>query len=162
MASLVDEAAASYNVAKVATMVAYARSEMDKLAASAPGGKAGPELAKVRQEFDGYVAAWDALKSDPAYKDDPAQLSGLAQKASDSIGGYVPRAQEAHAKDTAGAKAPKASAPSAASPAASGTPPKSEAPETAKAQAPSMGSDTWLLVAAVGLGAAALFFGKKR
>jgi hypothetical protein len=186
MADFKDEASAAYYTTKVDAKIAIARNEMSKLAASGATGKAGPELTKLIQEFDGYVGAWGALKNDPAYKQDPAQLAGVAQNASDSIDAYVIRAQQADAIDDAKAasakaksdadyskmadesakKGPKGSAPSPpATPAAAApsAPPAGEKSAPPMSPSKAIGGDTWLLVAAVGLGAAALLYsGKKR
>ena len=185
MADFKDEASAAYYTTKVDAKIVFARGEMSRLAASGATGKAGTELTKLIQEFDGYVGAWNALKNDPAYKQDPKQLAGVAQNASDSIDAYVIRAQQADAIDDAKASVAKsksdadyakmadesakkgakgAAPPPPATPAAAAppTPPTGEKSEPPKGETKAIGGDTWLLVAAVGLGAAALFFGKKR
>jgi hypothetical protein len=185
MADFKDEASAVYYTTKVDGKIALARAEISKLAASGATGKAGPELSKLSQEFEGYVAAWSALKNDPAYKQDPAQLAGVAQTASESVDAYVIRAQQADAIDDAkaasakaksdadyskmaddsGKKSPKGSAPSPpATPAAAAppTPPPGEKSAPPMGPTKAIGKDTWLLIAAVGLGAAALLYGGKK
>jgi hypothetical protein len=181
MADFKEEAATAFYTTKADGKIFLARSELNKLAASGPTGKAGPGLAKVIQEFDGYVAAWEALKKDPAFQADAAQRANFAQAVDERVDIFVALGQQADAIDDAKASAAKAKSdadyskmaddagkkgpakpatppPATPPPAAAAPPPAAAAPAPAAAA----GGDKMLLIAAVGLGAAALLLGKSR
>ena len=171
MADLKDEASAAYQVTKADAKILYARQQV-MWQLMGPGGTSGPELTKVLQEFYGYIATWDTLKQDPAYKADPAQLSGLAQTVSSQVDVFIARAQQAKAIDDAkGASKPAAPPPGPKGGAKPAPPPPAAPPSPAEAAPPpprptgptkALGDDKMLLIAAVGLGAAALLLGKSR
>lgn len=191
MADLKDEASALYYTTKADAKIGITRSELNKFAATGATGKAGPELTKVLNEFNQYVAAWDAAKKDPAYSADLAQVINLAQAVSNRMDEYIIQAQVADTIDDAksaaakaksdqeyskladgaakrGSSGPKAAtpAPGPAAPPAAAAPteppagPKAPPPTTGETKA--LGGDNLLLLAAVGLGAAALMLGGKK
>lgn len=184
MADFKDEAAAALYATKADGKIFLARAELNKLAASGPTGKAGPGLASVIQEFEGYVAAWEALKKDPAFQADPAQKTNFAQAVGERMDTFVALGQQADAIDDAKASAakaksdadyskladeaakkkgsagPKPPAPPPPAPGAPPTPPPPPSPPAGETKA--LGDDKLLLIAAVGLGAAALLLGKSR
>lgn len=184
MADFKDEAAAALYATKADGKIFLTRNELNKFAASGPTGKAGPELAKVIQEFEGYVAAWEALKKDPAFWGDPAQKTNFAQAVDERMDTFVALGQQADAIDDAKASAAKAKSdadyskladeaskpkgsggpkPPASSPAPSPTtPPPPPPPPPPMGPTKAIGDDKLLLIAAVGLGAAALLLGKSR
>lgn len=184
MADFKDEAAAALYATKADGKIFLTRAELNKLAATGPTGKAGPELAKVIQEFEGYVAAWEALKKDPAFWGDPAQKTNFAQAVDERMDTFVALGQQADAIDDAKASAAKAKSdadyakladeaakkkgsagpkPPAPPPPAPGAPPPPPPPPSPPAgETKALGDDKLLLIAAVGLGAAALLLGKSR
>lgn len=182
MADLKDEASALYQVTKTDAKIQYARQQV-MWALMGPGGTSGPELTKVLQEFYSYIATWDTLKQDPATTANPAQLAELAQTVSAAVDAYIARAQQAKAIDDAKAtskpapapqgpskpaapQAPSKPAPGPAAPPAAAAPPEPpagpKAPPPPAGKTKALGGDNLLLLAAVGLGAAALFVGGKK
>lgn len=182
MADFKDEAAAALYATKADGKIFLARAELNKLAASGPTGKAGPGLASVIQEFEGYVAAWEALKKDPAFQADPAQKTNFAQAVGERMDTFVALGQQADAIDDAKASAAKAKSdadyskladesakkgsagpkPTSSSPPPSAAPPPPPPPPPPMGPTKALGDDKLLLIAAVGLGAAALLLGKSR
>lgn len=138
-------------VAEIDQQVQSTRNKLKEIASRGGATEPGPRLKGVFSAFRAYVKLWEEAK--PGYT---AVEQIPAEATKKAIDGFARDAETAWSNDNPGKTAPPARAES------STTPPKSENSEPAKAQAPSMGGDTWLLVAAVGLGAAALFFGKKR
>lgn len=104
----------------------------------------GPRLKGVFSAFKMYVGLWEEGKSSYSTL---AQVPTEAMKK--ALDGFVRDAETAWSNDNPGKVAPP-------------TPPTGEKSEPPKGETKAIGGDTWLLVAAVGLGAAALFFGKKR
>jgi hypothetical protein len=108
MADLKEEASSAYYATKADAKIALTRGALNSLGTTGPTGKPGPELTKVIQEFDGYVAAWEAAKKDPAFKADPAQVANLAQAVAERMDVYVAVGQQADIIDDAKANAAKA------------------------------------------------------
>lgn len=121
------------------------RAKLKEIASRDGATEPGPRLKGVFSAFKMYVGLWEEGK--PGYST-LAQVPTEATKK--ALDGFVRDAETAWSNDNPGKVAPP-------------TPPTEEKSAPPMGPTKSIGGDTWLLVAAVGLGAAALLYsGKKR